>query len=69
MDDLMSMTDADTALRRVSEIDEMFDAAHGWGSWMVDVANERERLVDGLRRNGYSIDHKWRARCGGYRTS
>jgi hypothetical protein len=40
----------------------MFQEAKGWGSWMVECANERERLVDGLKANGYEIEHKYLAR-------
>lgn len=60
---------ADDALKRISEIDAEFEQATGWGSWMVMVANERERLVDDLRANGYQIEHKNVARCGGMKTS
>lgn len=48
---------------RVAEIDAMFEAATGWGSWMVECANEREYLA-----NVYGFEHKWQARCGGRRT-
>lgn len=59
---------ADDAMQRVEEIDREFESATGWGSWMVMLANERERLVDDLRANGYAIEHKWLARCGGKKT-
>ena len=36
-------------LKRIDEIDAMFDKATGWGSWMVMAANEREALVNHLR--------------------
>lgn len=58
------MTD-DAAIKRVAEIDEMFDGATGWGSWMVMAANERESIVDRLRAAGHKIEHKWLARTSG----
>jgi hypothetical protein len=51
------------AIQRVAEIDKMFEDAKGWGSWMVEAANEREALAD-----QFGLEHKWRARCGGQRT-
>lgn len=48
---------------RVAEIDKMFEAATGWGSWMVMCANEREALAD-----CFGFEHKYQARCGGRRT-
>lgn len=42
---------------RVAEIDRMFEAATGWGSWMVMCANEREDLA-----NEFGLPHKWQAR-------
>ena len=57
------MTDEE-ALKRVAEIDRDFEAAKGWGSWMVMVANERERIVNRLRSKGIAIEHKWLARSG-----
>lgn len=57
------------AKRRIAEIDAKFEAAKGWGSWMVMVANEREDLVNRLNSQwGEKIEHKWQARCGGRRT-
>lgn len=50
------------AKARIAEIDELFGTASGWGSWMVMAANEREKLVDRLRRVGGSVEHKWLAR-------
>jgi len=48
---------------RLAEIDEMFEKATGWGSWMVSVANEREALVNSAnKRWGSSLEHKWLAR-------
>lgn len=49
-------------LARIAEIDAMFEGATGWGSWMVMCANEREGLVNRLRREGHDIDHKYQAR-------
>lgn len=55
---------------RIAEIDTMFESATGWGAWMVMAANERERLVDWLRKCGHKIEHKYLARtAGGGRTS
>lgn len=59
---------ADDALKRIAQIDAEFEQATGWGSWMVMVANERERLVDDLRANGYHVEHKHLARCGNSKT-
>lgn len=53
----------ENALKRIAEIDAMFDGATGWGSWMVMAANEREALAD-----KFGLEHKWQARCGGRRT-
>jgi hypothetical protein len=50
------------ALLRIKNIDELFDGATGWGSWMVMAANEREALVNKLQANGVKIEHKWLAR-------
>jgi hypothetical protein len=61
--------DAHAALQRIAEIDAEFEQATGWGSWMVMVANERERLVDDLRENGYRVEHKNFVRCGGMKIS
>ena len=47
---------------RIAEIDKWFAEAAGWGSWMVDAANEREGLVNALRQEGYRIEHKHQAR-------
>lgn len=41
-------------LRRIREVDAMFDRATGWGSWMVGAANDRERLVN-------YANHRWQA--------
>jgi hypothetical protein len=43
----------------VAEIDAKFEGAAGWGSWMVEAANEREALA-----NKYGWPHKNRARTG-----
>lgn len=51
------------AEQRVAEIDAEFEAASGWGSWMVMVANEREDLA-----NEFGFAQKNQARCGGRRT-
>lgn len=51
------------ARERINEIDKMFEEATGWGSWMVELANERETLA-----NQFGLPHKYQARCGGRRT-
>ena len=51
------------AIKRISEIDAMFESATGWGSWMVMCANERKDLA-----NRHGLEHKYQARCGGRRT-
>ncbi len=55
--------DKDAAIRRIAEIDTMFEAASGWGSWMVMAANEREDLA-----TKHGLPQKYQARCGGKRT-
>jgi hypothetical protein len=49
-------------LERIAAIDQAFEEATGWGSWMVSCANEREALVNRLREAGHDIAHKWLAR-------
>lgn len=49
-------------LQRIAIIDRAFESATGWGSWMVETANEREALVNRLRAAGHDIPHKWLAR-------
>jgi hypothetical protein len=58
------LSERDAAKARIAEIDAMFESAKGWGSWMVMVANERERLAEKC-----GLEHKWQARCGGRRTT
>jgi hypothetical protein len=59
----------DPRIARIAEIDAMFAAATGWGSWMVECANEREGLVNRLNAEGRQIEHKYQARGGnGQRT-
>ena len=41
---------------RIAEIDKMFEAAKGWGSWMVEAANERKALA-----NRFGFPHKYQA--------
>ena len=53
------------AVKRVAEIDAMFDGATGWGSWMVSAANDREALAD-----KFGFEHKHQARtASGARTN
>jgi hypothetical protein len=47
---------------RIAEIDNWFAEATYWGSWMVEAANERESLVNALRKEGHQIEHKHLAR-------
>jgi len=49
-------------LERIKKIDQDFDAAIGWGSWMVSCANERESLVNRLAREHVIVPHKNLAR-------
>lgn len=51
------------AIERVAKIDAMFESATGWGSWMVECANEREDLA-----TKFGLPQKYQARCGGRRT-
>jgi hypothetical protein len=49
----MTKEAADPALAlktRIAEIDGRFDSAMGWGALTVWAANERERLVNRLKR-------------------
>ena len=58
------------AILRVGQIDRHFKGATAWGGWMVDLANEREVLVNLLKSAGVPIEHKYQARTsGGGRTS
>lgn len=51
------------AVARIAEIDDMFETATGWGSWMVGCANEREALVDYVNNRWASdLKHKYQAR-------
>ena len=43
---------------RVIQIDAMLEDQTGWGSWVVEAANERENLVNQLRLKGYDVKHK-----------
>lgn len=56
--------DAVDRLDRIKEIDAMFEGATGWGSWMVECANEREALVNWLHANGVTedVEHRFLAR-------
>lgn len=51
------MSTLEEAQKRIAEIDAKFEAAKGWGSWMVSAANEREALA-----NRYNLPHKYQAR-------
>ena len=59
------MTDTTADLARIAEIDEFFESATSYGSWMVMCANEREELVNQLQAQGHDIEHKYLARSGG----
>ena len=54
-----------TLTERIASIDKMFDDATGWGSWMVECANEREAAVNKLARLGVKVEHKNLARTSG----
>lgn len=45
------------AIARIAEIDVMFDYASTWGSWMIELANEREALA-----TTFGIEQKYQAR-------
>lgn len=49
---------------RIAEIDVMFEAAKGWGSWMMTASHERRDLVRELARLGVDVEHKWEVRYG-----
>ncbi|MFN7883656.1 MAG: hypothetical protein ACK5PF_11675 [bacterium] len=49
---------------RIAEIDNLFAEAAYYGSWMVELANERESLVNALLKEGHQIEHKHLARSG-----
>lgn len=51
------MQSREEAVVRIAEIDAMFEGASGWGSWMVEAANEREELA-----NRFGFEHKYLAR-------
>jgi len=56
-------TTAGDLMARIAAIDSMFEAAGGWGSWMVSAANEREHLVNQLKSKfGVTVEHKYLAR-------
>jgi hypothetical protein len=55
------MTDSDK-IHRIAIIDADLENAKSWGSWMVTVANERERLVNDLNSRGHKIGHRYLAR-------
>ena len=58
----MTEEQRDEAKDRIAQIDQMFEAATGYGSWMIMCANEREDLVDRLRADGVMVEHKYQAR-------
>ena len=47
------MNDAPKYRQRIAEIDQMFEEATGWGSWMSEASSERQGLVRRLRSLGY----------------
>ena len=52
-------------LNRISEIDDMFILAKGWGSWMAEASMERMGLVQDLRAvHGLGMDDKFQLRTG-----
>ena len=62
---MMTRDEIDNAELRVAQIDRDFKTATTWGSWMVDLANERENLVNLLKSVGVQIEHKYQARTSG----
>lgn len=58
----MNITQDNPDLKRIEHIDQMFESATNWGSWMVMCANEREALVNKLNAQGYTLKHKYLAR-------
>ena len=64
------MTDTQSRLERIAEIDKLFGGSTAWGAWMVPAANEREKLVGELRKAGVIVEDKHLARTsGGGRTT
>jgi len=59
---MVNTPEQEAALARIATIDSWFEEASGWGSWMVAMANERERLVDQLNYDGFNLTHKYLAR-------
>lgn len=58
---MSSILTKDQKIARIAQIDAMFEEATGWGSWMVDCANERASLVDRLAKYDDTIvEHKYR---------
>lgn len=51
------MKTREESITRIAEIDAMFEAASGWGSWMVMAANEREDLA-----TQFGLPQKYQAR-------
>lgn len=47
------------AIARIAAIDEKFEAAKRWGSWMVGLANEREMLA-----TLFGLPQRFNARTG-----
>ena len=56
------MTESE-AKKRLAEIDAIFYAATHWGSWMIELANEREALAE-----KFGFAHKHLARAAGRKT-
>ena len=56
------MQNPDPRITRVAEIDAMFAAAKGWGSWMVSCSNERESLRQSIKDDDITFAQKYRAR-------
>jgi hypothetical protein len=49
---------------KIEHIDDMFQTASGWGSWMVMASNDRYSLVEEAARLGYQMEHKYVAKDG-----
>lgn len=45
--------------KRIASIDEMFDSATSWGSWMSELSGDRRALVREAAKHGVVIQDKW----------
>lgn len=49
----------------IARIDEKFESATGWGSWMSGVSSWRAELVSEARKLGVEIESKYERKVGG----